>query len=355
MNRRQLLVAAGVSSAGILLKTSKSHAATRKRVTLVTTWSPKMPILQESVEKFAELVETASNKQLRIKVYAGGELIPPMGVFDAVSSGDVEAGVGASYYWSGKIPASPFFCAVPFGLDTEMMSAWLSTGGGQELWEETYAPHNLQPIPFGNTGPQLAGWFKKELHTIDDLKGLKMRIPGLGGKVMARAGVNVVLMPGAEIFTALERGVIDATEWVSPFFDERLGLHRAAQFCYYPGWQEPSANLELTINRPTWESWSRELQTIVKSCAAKVAAWSAEHANTKNAEALSRLKKMENIQILPLPKTILSSLREHSDVVLEELSASDPQAKKALESYRSFRGKIHDWRTIALQSSSFLD
>ncbi|MCL4138604.1 UNVERIFIED_CONTAM: hypothetical protein GTU68_011969, partial [Idotea baltica] len=313
----------GLASAGILLKTSKAEAASNKRVNLVTTWSPKMPILQDSAERLSRLVKEATAGKLRIKVYAGGELIPPLGVFDAVSSGDVQLGIGASYYWSGKIPATPFYTAIPFGFDTETMNSWLSSGGGLQLWEELYKPHNLVPISIGNTGAQMAGWFKKELKSPADLKGLKIRMPGLGGKVLAKAGANVVLLPGAELYTALERGTIDATEWVGPMLDERLGLHRAAEFCYYPGWQEPSTNIELIINDSVWKSWPIEYQGIVRACAAEVSSWAVSEFLSANGEALKRLKENDKIQIKKLPDSILAALKKSSDIVVEELASQD--------------------------------
>lgn len=353
MKRRKFLATGAVASTGLLLRTSKAQAASNKRITLVTTWAPKMPILQDSAEKFAKLVKEATGGKIKIKVFAGGELIPPLGVFDAVSSGNVQAGIGASYYWSGKIPATPFYTAIPFGFDTEMMNSWLSAGGGQQLWEELYAPHHLVPISIGNTGAQMAGWFKKELKSPADLVGLKMRMPGLGGKVMAKAGANVVLLPGGELYTALERGTIDATEWVGPLLDERLGLHRAAKFCYYPGWQEPSANLELIINDNVWNSWPKDHQSIIRSCAAQVSQWSVAQALWANAAALQRLQSDKSIHINKLPDSILETLRKHSKTVIEELAAEDPSARKALDSYRAFSKRVQSWKSISMLNSQF--
>ena len=353
MKRRTFISTGAAASAGLLLKTTKAEAASSKRINLVTSWSPKMPILQDAAERLAEQVKKASSGKIKIKVYAGGELIPPLGVFDAVSSGDVQAGISAAYYWAGKIPATPFYTAIPFGFDTETMRGWLSSGGGQQLWEELYAPHHLIPLSIGNTGPQMAGWFKKKLQSPDDLQGLKIRMPGLGGKVLAKAGANVVLMPGGELYTALERGTIDATEWISPFHDERLGLHKAASYCYYPGWQEPSANLELIFNDQVWNSWPADLQSIVRNCAAEVSQWSLDQALSANGDALARLEKLKGVEIAKLPDSILSTLRTHSNTVVEELAASDKNSRKALDSYRAFSSRVQSWKTISLQNSQF--
>jgi TRAP-type mannitol/chloroaromatic compound transport system substrate-binding protein len=206
---------------------------------MVTTWPANFPVFQEGAEKFAEDVRVMSNGRLDVQVYAGGELVPSLQVFDAVSQGTVEMGHGSPYYWAGKVPQAQFFSSVPFGMTAKGMNAWLYNGGGLELWRETYAPFNLIPFPMGNTGVQMGGWFNKKIESLEDIKGLRMRIPGLGGKVLKRAGGNPVLMAGGEIYTALERGTIDATEWVAPFHDLRLGLDRAAQYYYYPGWHEP--------------------------------------------------------------------------------------------------------------------
>ena len=210
---------------------------------MVTTWPANFPIFQEGAERFADVVRKMSNNRLDINVYAGGELVPALQVFDAVSQGTVEMGHGSPYYWAGTIPEAQFFSSVPFGMTAKGMNAWLYNGGGLLLWQEMYEPFNLTVFPMGNTGVQMGGWFRKKINSIEDIKGLRMRIPGLGGKVFKKAGGNPVLMAGSEIYTALERGAIDATEWVAPFHDMRLGLDRTAKYYYYPGWHEPGLSL----------------------------------------------------------------------------------------------------------------
>ena len=232
--------------------------------TMVTTWPKNYPGLGMAAENLSQYVDEMSNGRLKINVYGQGELVPPMGVFDAVSQGNVEMGHGASYYWIGKIKSAQFFTAVPFGLTAQEMNGWLHYGGGLELWEEAYAPFDLVPLAGGNTGVQMAGWFNKEINSLEDLRGLKMRIPGLAGDIITRAGAETVQLPGNEIFLSLQQGVIDAAEWVGPYNDLTFGLHQVAKYYYYPGWHEPGSTLEIIVNRNAFESLPKDLQAIVK-------------------------------------------------------------------------------------------
>ena len=211
---------------------------------MVTTWPPNFPVLGEACGLYADLVRTLSGGRIDIKVYGGGELVPPFESFDAVRSGAAEMGSGAAYYWAGKIPAAQFFASVPFGMNAQQLNAWMLTGGGMELWRELYRSFGLEPIVGGNTGVQMGGWFNREINSLDDLKGLKMRMPGLGGKVLERAGGTPVLLPGADLYTGLERGIIDATEWIGPYHDYKMGFHQIAKYYYAPGWHETGTILE---------------------------------------------------------------------------------------------------------------
>ena len=229
------------------------RAADKIQWKMTTTWPPHFPVLGEGADMLAKLIGDMSGGRLTVQVYGGGELVPPLQAFDAVSQGTVEMGHGAAYYWAGKMPAAQFFAAVPFGMNAQGMNAWIYTGGGQALWDELYAPFNLKPMPAGNTGVQMGGWFNREIKSIDDFKGLKMRIPGLGGKVLAKAGGTAILSPGGEIYTNLERGVIDATEWVGPYNDYKMGFYKVAKYYYYPGWHEPGTVLETFVNKKAFE------------------------------------------------------------------------------------------------------
>jgi len=302
----------------------------------VTSWPPKFPGLGMAPENLATRVEAATNGRLKIKVYGGGELVPAFEVFDAVSRGTVEMGHGASYYHKGKVDAAQFFTAIPFGMTNLELNGWLYYGGGMDLWRELYEPFNLVPLPTGNTGVQMGGWFNKEINSADDLKGLKMRIPGLGAEVLRRAGATPVAMPGSEIFTALQTGAIDATEWVGPYNDASFGLHKAAKYYYYPGWQEPGPGLETIINKDAWDALPPDLKEIVTvTCQAITTDMAAEYTNG-NAMSLRQLEADPNIEIRPFPDEVLRLLRDTAKEVVDELMASDPAAAKIGKAYFEF-------------------
>ncbi|HSG96695.1 MAG TPA: TRAP transporter substrate-binding protein [Woeseiaceae bacterium] len=308
----------------------------------VTSWPPKFPGLGMAPENLAERVAAASNGRLKIKVYGGGELVPPFEVFDAVSRGTVEMGHGAAYYHKGKVDAAQFFTAIPFGMTNNELNGWMYYGGGIELYHELYAPFDLVPFPTGNTGVQMGGWFNKEINTVDDLKGLKMRIPGLGGEVIRRAGGTPVTLPGAEIFTALQTGAIDATEWVGPYNDASFGLHKAAQYYYYPGWQEPGPGLETIIHKEAWDSLPADLQELISlACQAITTDMAAEYTNG-NANALARLMQDPNIEIRPFPDEVLAYLRDIAKEVIDELMANDPAAMKIGTAYFEYLDKASE-------------
>jgi len=313
---------------------------------MVTTWPPNFPIFQEGVERMARDIETMSDGRLKIQVFAAGQLVPALQSFDAVSQGTVEMGHGAAYYWAGKVPAAQFMSAVPFGMTAKGMNAWFYAGDGLKLWRELYAPFNLVPFPVGNSGVQMGGWFNKRIDSISDLEGLKMRIPGLGGKVLAKAGGNPVLMAGGEIYTALERHIIDATEWVGPYHDERLGLYRAAKYYYYPGWHEPGTALEMIINKAAWESLPADLQKIVETASMAANQWMYAQFEASNLAALARLKE-HNIEVLPFPPQVLATLRRLSTETLDEEAAKDPLFKKVYQSYKAFQKGAEQWDKVS--------
>ena len=330
------------SNGASTIDTSKTY-----RWKMVTTWPPGFPVLQEGAERFAQNVHHMSNGRLDIKVYAGGELIPPLQTFEAVSQGTVEMGHGSAYYWAGKVPEAQFFSTVPFGMTARGMNAWLYDGGGLELWREVYKPFHVVPFPLGNTGVQMGGWFNKEINSLDDLKGLKMRIPGLGGKVFAKAGGNPVLLAGSEVYTALERNTIDATEWIGPYHDQRLGLYRAADHYYYPGWHEPGTVLELTINQRAWDSLPADLQAIVSNAAMAENGRMLSEMEQKNMSALQELRDRENVQIHRFPDDVLATLKILTDETLAEQAANDPKFKKIYQAYQAFRQQNDAWSDIS--------
>jgi TRAP-type mannitol/chloroaromatic compound transport system substrate-binding protein len=343
MKRRQfvggLAAAAGVAACSSEPGDCDSVAAAgdkRFEWSCVTSWPPKYPGMGMGVENLAARIDASSGGRLKIKVYGGGELVPAFEVFDAVSRGTVEMGHDAAYYHKGKVEAAQYFTTIPFGMNHLELTGWLYYGGGLELWRELYAPFNLVPIPCGNTGVQMGGWFNKEINTVDDLKGLKMRIPGLGGEVLRRAGGTAVAMAGAETFTSIQTGVIDAAEWVGAYNDVAFGLHKTARYYYYPGWHEPGPGLETIINREAWEALPADLQAIVEtSCQAITTDMMAEY-TYGNARALQQLINDPNVEIRPFPPEVLDLLESITREVVAEMSEGDPLTARIEESYYAF-------------------
>ncbi len=314
---------------------------------MVTTWPKDFPGLGTGANTLARLIGEMSGGRITVKVYGARELVPAFEVFDAVSGGVAEMGHGASYYWKGKSEAAQFFSAVPFGLIAEEMNSWLYHGGGMELWRELYEPFGLIPAATGNTGVQMGGWFNKEINTVADLQGLKMRIPGLGGEVLRRAGGTPVSLPGGEIFTSLQSGAIDATEWVGPDNDLAFGLYKAAKYYYYPGWHEPGTTLEALFNKQAFASLPDDLQSIVMN-ACRVANQDMQAEFTaRNNTALHTLVNDHHVDLRRFPDEVLDKLRGLSDTVVAELAEKDPASRKVYESYAQFRDQVMAWQDVS--------
>ncbi len=313
---------------------------------LVSTWPPKFPVLGEGLDLLSKWIETASAGRMKIKVYGGGELVPPLECFDAVSQGAAQMASSVSYYWAGKIPASQFFAAIPFGMNAQQTNAWIINGGGLALWEELYAPYNLLPMPGGNTGVQMGGWFRKEIKSSADLQGLKMRIPGLGGKAFSRAGGTAILSPGNELYTNLERGVIDATEWIGPYHDYVMGFYNVAKYYYYPGWHEPGPILEIFFNKEQFEALPLDLQEIIRSAVYRLNIWTLGEFEAKNNLYLRKLVQEEGVIVKKFPEDVLETLKKCSEEVINELVEKDPLSKKIFDSYSAFKKDIQEWGNI---------
>jgi len=346
MKRREFVggLAAAAGVAACSNESQESEAGTAQSAetfewSCVTSWPPKYPGLGIAVDNLAERIEAASNGRLKIKVYGGGELVPPFAAFDAVSRGTVEMGHDASYYHKGKVASAQFFTSIPFGLNAAELDGWLYYGGGLELWRELYADFNIVPFPCGNTGVQMGGWFNREINSPDDLKGLKIRIPGLGGEVFQRAGATPITMPGSEIFTSLQTGAVDAAEWVGAYNDMAFGLHKAAKYYYYPGWQEPGAGLELLVNADAWASLPPDLQSLVGLAAQAITTDMLAEYTHGNALALWQLNDDPTVEVRPFPEDVLRVLKGHTRDIVDELSASDPAWKKIADSYYEFMDK----------------
>ncbi len=318
--------------------------------TMVTSWPKNLPGLGRGAENIAKFVGEMSNGRLQIKVLGAGELVPALGVFDAVSSGSVEMAHSGAYYWKGKIPAVQFFTTVPFGHNAQEMNGWLYYGGGIELWQELYAPFDLLPFAAGNSGTQMAGWFNREINSVDDLKGLKMRLPGLAGEVLNRAGGSAVNVPGGELFTAMQTGVIDATEWVGPYNDLAQSLHQVAKYYYYPGWHDTGPTLELMVNKTAFEALPKDLQAIVTYAARAVNQDMLDEYTYRNAVALEQLKQEPNVELRRLPDDVISKLRSISNDIYAENAATDPTFKKVWDSYRDYAEKVRAYHKISEQA-----
>ena len=352
MERRKFLTKTGVlaaAGAAAVMDAPNVIAQQRFQWRMSTTWTPALDVLQGGAQHMAKLVDEMSGGRLKIQVYAGGELMPPFGCFDATQQGTIECFMGAPYYWAGKEAALQWFSAVPFSFNPQGMMAFYLHGDGLKLWEETYAAFGLVPRPAFSTGVQMAGWFRKKINGAADFKGLKMRIPGLGGKVVAAAGGTVVLTPGGEVYSALERGVIDSTEWVGPHDDMKLGLHNAARYYYSPGWHEPGTTAEYAFNKKAYDSLPADLKHIVdRACQAMQVAGLVEY-EYKNTIALQKLKTdfKSKVELLTLSNTTLKELKKLSDQVLKEESEKTPQAKKVYAAVKKFEATLNDWRLIS--------
>ena len=312
---------------------------------MVSFWPKNFPVFGEGDNLFIEWIKKMSGNRLDIKLFAKGELVPSMEVFDTVQDGTADLGSAASYYWLGKCPAAAFFATAPFGMNAQQHHSWMVSGGGYELWKEVYAPFGLIPFISGNSGVQMGGWFNKEINSIDDLKGLKMRIPGIAGKALEKAGGAAMNVPGGEIYTNLERGVIDATEWVGPYHDFKMGFYKVAKYYYTPGWHEPGTQLEFFANKKAFEKLPGDLQEIIKAAAIRVQSWMLAEFDAQNGEYLKKILE-HDVELKQFPKEVLDSLRKYSNEVIEEMIGDDPVAKKVAESYYAFKEKVNPWTDI---------
>lgn len=313
---------------------------------MVTTWPKNFPGLGTGANNLAKYITDMSDGRLTVKVYGAGELVPAFESFDAVSRGTAEMGHGAAYYWKGKSEAAQFFAAVPFGLNAQEMGGWIYHGGGQELWDELYGQYNLKAFAAGNTGVQMGGWFNKEINTIDDYKGLKMRMPGLGGEVIKRAGATPVSLPGGEIFTSLQSGAIDATEWVGPYNDLAFGFYKAAKYYYWPGWHEPGTVLECFVNKKAYEGLPADLKATVDHAMKAAYQDMLAEFTAKNNSALVQLVNDHGVKLKRFSDDVLAKMGQLSQEVVAEVAAKDPMSGKVYKSFNEFRKQSVNWDNI---------
>lgn len=345
------LLLKSVSVAAIAVISLSVHAADKVyRLKLAETWGENTPILGDASKNMAKLVSEMSNGRLEVQIDSANKHKSPFGVFDMVKSGQYDLGHSSSYYWKGKVPNTLFFSSMPFGLMTTEQYAWFYRGGGMELMQEVYAPHNLLSFPGGNSDIQMGGWFRKEINSLDDLKGLKMRIPGFAGEVFARVGASPTNIAPGEMFTALERGTIDAAEWVGPAFDLRMGLQKIAPY-YYTAWHEPGSETQFLVNKKKWESLPKDLQVILET-AFRVAAFDMYvQAIDANAVAWEKmLQENPDIKVRDFPEPVMDAMRAATSELLAEQAQKDELAKRIIDSQAEYLKKVRAWTNISTKA-----
>jgi TRAP-type mannitol/chloroaromatic compound transport system substrate-binding protein len=353
MKRRRFIVSASgalvAGGAAAVVDAPSVIAQPKVQWRMSTTWTPTLDILQGAAERLGKIVDEMSGGRFRIEVLPGGQIMPPFECFDATSKGTIEAYMGSPQYWTGKEPAIEWFATIPFGMNTEGMTAWFHQGEGLRLMEEAYTPFNIIPRPITVGAPQMAGWFRKKINTTSDFRGLKMRIVNLGGKVYAKAGVSTVLTPGSEIYGALERGVIDAAEWVGPHLDMRIGLHQTARYYYYPGWHEPGTTQDFGFNKKAYEALPADLRRVLDHATAAVSVYGLTEYHAKSAVALHRLRTefKDKVEVLPFPMPVLRDLRKLTGDVLREESEKTPMTRKVHASFTRFQALLGPWDHVA--------
>jgi TRAP-type mannitol/chloroaromatic compound transport system substrate-binding protein len=339
------LAIASVLLAGM---TTASFAAERVYTwKLATTWGPTLSPFIDAPHQMAKMVEEMSNGRLKIRIDASNKHKAAFGVFDMVKGGQYDMAHSASYYWKGKDINTLPFTTMPFGMTTPEQYAWFYEGGGMELMQKAYSPHNILSFPGGNTGNQMGGWFRKEIKTLDDLDGLKMRIPGFAGEVMAKLGVAVTNIPSGELYTSLERGVLDALEWVGPGMDVNMGFHKIAPF-YYTGWHEPATELQYLVNEKKFDRLPKDLQVILKT-AMKLSAYDMYIKNyAMSAEALSEMDtKYPNIKVKTFPKPVMDAMKKANSELITEITKDNPLLKEVIDSQLAFQKKARAWTIMS--------
>jgi len=350
MKRRKFLAALGTGAAAAaataIAKPAIAQSMPELKWRLTMSWPKSLDTLYGSCETFSKYVSEATDGKFQIQLFAGGEIVPALQALDAVQNGTVEMGHSAQYYYIGKDPTWALFCATPFGLNTRMQNAWFYEGDGQTLIDEFGAKFNTKCLLMGNTGAQMGGWFKKEINTVDDLKGLKMRIGGWAGKTLGKLGVVAQQIAGGDIYPALEKGTIDATEWVGPYDDEKLGFYKIVKYYYYPGWWEGGTTNHLLINLPKWNELPKSYNAIVSAAAGFANIEETARYDARNPQALKRLVA-NGVQLRPFSTAIMEACLKASNEVNAETSAANPSYKKVWDSIAAFRRDQYLWWQVA--------
>lgn len=349
MQRRHFIKHAGASGLAAATMASGAQAAdSNPKISwkLASSYPKSLDTIYGAAELMANRVRAMTNGAFDIRVYAGGELVPGLQVLDAVKDGTVQCGHSASYYYVGKNKAFAFDTTVPFGLTARQQNAWLYQGGGLTLLREFFKDYNIINFPGGNTGTQMGGWFRKEVNSLADLKGLKMRIPGMGGEILARLGVVPQTLAGGDIYPALEKGTIDATEWVGPYDDEKLGFHKVAKHYYYPGFWEPGPTLSFYINLNEWNKLPKSYQAALESAMAEANGMMLAAYDAKNPPALIRLLQ-QGVKLHPFPADVMAEAQKQAFALYEDEAKKNPAFKKIYEPWLAFRKQQHAWFNLA--------
>jgi TRAP-type mannitol/chloroaromatic compound transport system substrate-binding protein len=348
MERRNFLKVAAIAGATAAASTLAAPAIAqgKRELKMVMTWPKNSPGLGTSAQRVADRITMLSEGKLTVKLYGAGELVPAFQSFDAVSAGDADMYHAAEYYWQGKSKAYNFMTAVPFGMTGPETHAWIRYGGGQELWDEIAANFNLKGFAIHTTGTQMGGWFRKEMNTVDDFKGLKMRMPGLGGEVLRALGATPINLPVGEIYPSLQSGAIDATEWVGPWHDLAFGFYKVTKNYYYPGWHEPGTVASVGMNKTLYESLTKDQQEMVKVvCMAEGHEQGGEF-NARNQGSLDTLITKHGVKLLKYNDEMIAKIADAADDVISTMANSDPLAKKTYESYAAYQKQAMAWAEI---------
>jgi TRAP-type mannitol/chloroaromatic compound transport system substrate-binding protein len=351
MKRREFLKNAGLgTAAGATLLAAQASAQTGGLPTvnwrLAASWPKSLDTLYGGAELVAKRVGQATGGKFNIKVFAAGEIVGGLQVLDAVQNGTVECGHTATYYFFGKDPTFAFSCAIPFGMNARQQNAWMYHGGGLELMREFFKEYNVIQFPAGNTGCQMGGWFRKPINKVADLKGLKMRIGGTGGLPLTKLGVVPQQIAGGDIYPALEKGTVDAAEWVGPYDDEKLGFAKVAKYYYYPGWWEGGPELDLLVNIKAWESLPAEYKAILEAACAEANVWMVAKYDALNPDALKRLLA-SGVKLQPFSNEIMAACYKASAEVYDEIATKNPKFKKVYDSWKKFRNEQNQWFAVA--------
>ena len=350
MKRRDVIKKGLIGAGGVAAATTISAPAIaedRVEITMVSTWPRDFPGLGTGAQRFANRVGNMTNGRIKVNYFAAGERVGAFDAFDEVASGNAQIYHGAEYYWTGKHPAYGFFTAVPIGLTASEMNAWIRFGGGQELWDELAGEFGLKGLMCGNTGVQMGGWFREEINSIDDFKGLKMRMPGLGGSVLSKIGASPVSLPGGQIYENLISGAIDATEWVGPWNDEIMKFYEAAKYYYYPGYHEPGSMLSIGMNKKWWDGLSKSDQLIIEAAASMENDVMFAEYNAKNGAALQRLISQQGVKLRKFSDDIFDAFGEAAQEVFEETRDHSALANRVVDSFEKGRSEIGAWTEIS--------